>query len=191
MNKKIIGVDIDGVLADSDALYRELIEKWYGVKLNRADVKRPNYFEFIEGVEPLSEIQKFFKRVTKEKLWQDIHPLPGAKEGLDYLRRKNYSIYIITSRPDIEPLKSETLKWLENNGFKYDKIIFITDGNKHRKIKESHIKLEYFIEDFAEYAIDFAVSGIKVILFDYPWNQYINHHNFIRVRDWAEVERII
>lgn len=188
-----IGVDIDGVLADSDTLYRNLIAKWYGVNLEIEDVKKTNYFEFVPGTTPDTEILEFFKHFTEEDLWHAITKIPGGKETIDCLKQAGHKIVIATSRPDIEPLKTETIKWLAKNGIQYDDLLFITDGRKYDMVTQKGYKLDYFIEDFLEYATAFADNGVKVLLFDYPWNRdFPGHKNIIRIKDkWREVQKII
>ena len=40
------------------------------------------------------------------------------------------------------------------------------------------------LEDSGETTIDCANVGIKVILFDKPWNKKFKHENIIRVEGW-------
>jgi len=42
------------------------------------------------------------------------------------------------------------------------------------------------LEDAPDTALKCAENEIKVILFDQPWNQKINHVNLIRVTGWKE-----
>lgn len=182
-----IGIDIDGVLADSDRFYRKLIKQWYNVKLSRQMVSKPNYFEVLKSVEPEREIQRFFKRVTEEDLWQQIEPIEGAETSMMKLRCAGFHLIIVTSRPNMEPMKSETLKWLRNNDIIYDDIVFVSDGNKYGNLTKRSLHLDFFIEDFIEYALQFARNGIPVFLFNYPWNQHNNDKNIRRVSGWSEV----
>jgi uncharacterized HAD superfamily protein len=55
-------------------------------------------------------------------------------------------------------------------------------------IKEHNIKLDFFIEDRLEFALEVSKVGTKVFLMDRPWNR--NHkdsNGLIRVKDWAEI----
>lgn len=42
------------------------------------------------------------------------------------------------------------------------------------------------IEDHKDYSLSCAEKGIKVILFDKPWNRDFEHDNITRVAGWNE-----
>jgi len=184
--KPAIGIDIDGVLGDSDRIFRKYIKKYFGFNLTRQDVK-DFFYEKVLGI-PQKEMEKFWQDFTDKKGWQEIPLLRGAKTALDYLKTK-YQIIIITSRPDA--IKDLTLKWLEKNDIPYDKIYFVEEKkgeNKLQKILSNGLLIKTFIEDRLDISLEFVKEGIKVLLFDYPWNkteQKIDS-NIIRINGWKE-----
>ncbi len=184
--KPAIGIDIDGVLGDSDRIFRKYIKKYFGFNLTRQDVK-DFFYEKVLGI-PQKEMEKFWQDFTDKKGWLEIPLLSGAKTALDYLKTK-YQIIIITSRPDA--IKDLTLKWLEKNNIPYDKIYFVEEKkgeNKLQKILSNGLLIKTFIEDRLDISLEFVKEGIKVLLFDYPWNkteQKIDS-NIIRINGWKE-----
>lgn len=185
--KPAIGIDIDGVLGDSDKIFRKYIKKYFGISLKRSDVK-DFFYESVLGI-PEKEMQKFWERITSERRWLEIPVLPGVNTALKYLREK-YQIIIVTARPsDVHQL---TLEWLKKNEIPYDRLYFIEERkgeNKLQKIISNSISLKCFVEDRIDFALDFIKAGIKVILFDYPWNRVekdIKSDLLIRVKGWQE-----
>ena len=181
-------IGIDGVLGDSDKIFRKYINKYFGFNLKRKDVTH-FFYERVLGI-PQKKMSEFWKHFTDTKKWLEIPLLTGAKTSIDYLKEK-YQIIIITARP--ENVKELTLEWLQKNKIFYDKIFFIQEKrgeNKLRKIFSNCISLKCFIEDRLDIAIEFIKENIRVLLFDYPWNQTkkkINKELLIRVRGWQEV----
>ncbi len=183
-----IGIDIDGVIGDSDKTFRKYLNKEFGFNLKRSDITKFMYEDILDV--PKSKIKKFWENFTEKKLWLEIPLLQNAKSSIDYLKDK-YNVIIITARP--EKLKDMTVEWLEKNQIQYDDLIFIDEQNKESKISkifQKNINLRFHIEDRAEYAVEFAKAEIKVILFDYPWNKNIkgkfDKEYLIRVKNWRE-----
>jgi len=50
--------------------------------------------------------------------------------------------------------------------------------------------VDLIIEDAPHYIEDCSEAGIKVFIFDRPWNQEVRENDLItRVRDWGEIGR--
>ncbi len=58
---------------------------------------------------------------------------------------------------------------------------------KEKAIVCSDCKVDLIVEDSLTHAIECAKRGIKVILFDKPWNQASLAENITRVKDWNEI----
>ena len=185
--KPAIGIDIDGVIGDSDKVFRKYIKKYLGINLRREDVK-DFYYEKVLGI-PENEMKNFWKRIDEEKRWLEIEILPGAKTALKYLKEK-YQIIIITARP--KNIRNLTEEWISKNQIYYDRLYFIEEHKGESKLSAilaNSINLKCFIEDRIDFALDFIKEGIKVILFDYPWNRIeknIDSELLIRVKGWQE-----
>ena len=52
-------------------------------------------------------------------------------------------------------------------------------------------EIPIILEDNLEYAIDCAESGIKVVLFNRPWNKKSHHKDIFRVDNWKEALEVI
>lgn len=186
----IIGIDIDGVIANSETDYRKTINRLFNLNLKQKDI----IFYKYEECAGLTEEQMclFFKTFYREGGWLKIKPIRGAKKFLDKLKKEKHRIIIVTSRPR-EHIKKETCQWLKKHKMPYAELIFLENHkSKHQAALIRGHKFDYFIEDYYENALDFAQKGVKVLLVDYPWNrQEKPHPNIKRIKNLQEAEAII
>lgn len=176
-----IGTDLDGVIADSDPVYRFFIKKFLGRELKREDVTS-FFYEDCLGISA-AEMNKVWDFFNEEKGWEKIEPVAGAIECLNKFAIKN-KIFVVSSRPVF--LEKVTKDWLDSHKINYDKLI-LTDGQPKLNVVKD-LSITHFIEDRLDYAQDMAKAGIKVLLFDYPWNQHSEKQsNLFRVGNWGEI----
>ncbi|MDD5065927.1 MAG: hypothetical protein PHF84_02650 [bacterium] len=184
MYKKAIGIDIDGVIGDSDKIFRKYINQYYNLNLKRKDITQ-FYYEKILGITE-EKMMEFWEYFNTGRFWLEIPLISNAKTSIDYLKDK-YAIIIITARD--EKLKEVTIEWLNNNKIHYDELLMLTENeSKLSRVLQNNILLNAVIEDKLENALHFVNEGMKVYLFDYPWNQSaIKKENMERVSGWKEV----
>jgi uncharacterized HAD superfamily protein len=184
MFKKAIGIDIDGVIGDSDKIFRKHLNHFFHTALKRKDITE-FYYEKVLGMS-LEQVKPFWDDFNARKLWLEIPLISNAKTSIDYLKEK-YSIILITARN--EGLKDLTAQWLAKNQIHYDEL-YLLAGNETKltKILQNNICLNALIEDKLENALNFAEEGVRVFLFDYPWNQYAGKkENLTRIQGWKEI----
>lgn len=186
----IIGIDIDGVIADSEPLYRQTINRLFNLNFKQEDITSYKYEESAGLTD--DQMRLVWKTFYREGGWLKIKPIEGAKNFLDKLKRGKHRIVIVTSRPR-EHIKKETYQWLEKHKVPYSELIFLENHkSKHQAAQLRGHKFDYFIEDYYEYARDFAQRGVKVLLMDYPWNRWGKPHpNIKRIKSLKEAEAII
>lgn len=186
MFKKSIGIDIDGIIGDSDKIFRKHINKYFDINLKREDIIH-FYYDKVLGITK-KQMEKFWDSFTEKNLWLSIPLLPLAKTSIDYLSEK-YEIIIITSRN--ESLMDTTKTWLEKNKIKFNKLYLCKRGeSKLSKILQNNIDLYALIEDKLDIAENFSKEDIKVYLFNYQWNQTTKkslNKNIIRINGWREI----
>ncbi|MEW6556423.1 MAG: hypothetical protein AB1349_03610 [Elusimicrobiota bacterium] len=177
-----IGTDLDGVIADSDPVYRFFIKKFLGQELKRKDVTSFFYEDCLGiTIDKMNKVWEFFNR---EQGWNKIKPVVGAIKYLNKFATKN-KIFVVSSRPVF--LEKITRRWLDRYKVNYDKLILTDSQPKLKIIKD--LNITYFIEDRLDYAQEMAKAGIKVLLLDYPWNQSDEEQaNLYRVKNWDEVD---
>ena len=186
----IIGIDIDGVLADSEPLYRQTINRLFNLHLRQKDVTSYKY-EDCAGLTD-DQMRLFWKTFYREGGWLRIKPIKGAKKFLDKLKKEKHRIVIVTSRPRAY-IKKETHYWLKKHGMLHSELIFLENHkSKHQAALMRGHEFDYFIEDYYEYALDLAQRKVRVLLMDYPWNRWRKPHpNISRIKDLKEAESII
>ncbi|MBN1897171.1 MAG: hypothetical protein JW827_00200 [Spirochaetes bacterium] len=187
--KPSIGIDIDGVIGDSDKTFRKYINKFFGFNLKQQDVIH-SFYEKVLGI-PKKKMTEFWDYFDEKNKWLEIPVLSGARTSLDYLKEK-YQIILITARP--KKAKEQTLHWLAKNKIPYDKIYFVQEYEGKSKLNlvfSKGLLLKCVIEDRIDFAMEFIKEKIKVLLFDYPWNQLRSSkpskNLLIRIKGWREV----
>ncbi|MCK5305656.1 MAG: hypothetical protein KAJ66_00805 [Candidatus Omnitrophica bacterium] len=181
-----IAIDIDGVIADADTKFRSVMKERFKRDFPLSEVKTFHYedsFEFSKD-----ELSRLYEIFFDEGVWFDMKPLNNALDSIRKLAEDN-RIIIATARP-LEA-KGVTLKWLNRYKVAYDEIYF-TLSEKHLLSDKYNEKVDFFIEDHPNYTRRIADSGIKVIMFSYPWNDCVeNHPNIYPVSSWEETMKII
>jgi uncharacterized HAD superfamily protein len=173
--KPILGVDIDNVLAQSDACLREAIRRRFLIGLEEEDITEYDYSAYGVTQAQLTEVFDVFN----SDLCRTLKVIPGAKAALTSLARR-FQIVLVTSRNAAS--KAGTEHWLRRKGIPYDQLHF--NDEKHAL----GIPYQAFVEDRHEHAHRIADTGAQVFLMTRPWNsQPLTHPNVMRVQTWREI----
>ena len=174
-SKPILGVDIDNVLAQSDACLRTLIREKFQIKLEEEDITQYDYSAYGVTERQLVEVFHLFNTET----CRSLKLVTGAKAALLRLAPR-YEIVLVTSRNPAS--KEGTEYWLRRKGLPYDQLHF--NDEKHAL----GIPYHAFVEDRHEHAHRIAEIGASVFLMTRPWNASpITHPNVRRVATWREI----
>jgi|SRR3989344_14316 len=182
-----IGIDIDEIIAEQ---LDELVKFYYKRtgKLIPKNKFHSYYWPDVWNI-PLEEAKQIDKDFKNSEHYENILPVKDSVRSINYLVRKN-ELIIITSRPVI--FKEKTTNWIRKHLGEFPiKIIHSDEAHKvNSHSKKSDICLsegiKIMVEDDLRYAKDCAENGIRVILFDKPWNKNFKHKNVIRVKSWKE-----
>lgn len=190
-----IGIDTDGVLTDmSDYLLRT------GNKRLKREPINPNAY----SIEEMFNASKW--EVIKHGLpifigyCKNCLPREDTSKIIQRLNGEGHELFEITARKFVamkNPLgaysRKMLLEWYKNNGLKFKKVVFCSEKNtaveKAKACMELGVKV--MIEDRSEIATRLADNGIKVFLFDAPYNQELSDDRIQRVFDWNEIYRLI
>ena len=173
--RPILGVDIDNVLALSDACLRAMIRKQFRITIREEDITQYDYTAYGVTEEQLGEV---FCRFNTETC-RALKVVPGAKAAMVRLARR-YEIALVTAR-NLES-KASTEFWLKAKGLPYDQLHF--NEEKHAL----GIPYHAFIEDRHEHAHLIAETGPSVYLLTRPWNLASPAHpNVRRVESWKDI----
>lgn len=186
---RIVGVDIDGVLAE----YAEAFCDWVWLKHmavgagaitpRHPDVNTLNLAEVL-GLSGAEYIQ--LKREWRESGMKAHLPVvEGAKEFLSTLKEAGYTIVLLSARPYKEHKRifSDTMEWLNTNGLEHDAILFDEHKNERLLREYGAERIEFFVEDNLEQANAIASCGVNVYLLDKPYNRGLTASGVVRIDD--------
>ncbi len=196
----IVGVDIDGTLADYPASYVEFMgdvlrnkyPEYYAryLKIRATGMPIDNYDigAFFELPYDVARDVKDLYRQTGQKRF--IGVCPGAKVLLDALKAQGYTVVLLTARPYevYKRMFADTISWLRNADLQYDGLIF--DENKEeRLVKEFGAEnVKFFVDDVVGNVNAIAEKGIRCYLVNKPYNlAKPTKDNVVRVENLLEV----
>ncbi|MGI5902295.1 MAG: 5' nucleotidase, NT5C type [Desulfitobacteriia bacterium] len=176
-----IGLDIDGVVADSFPVFRAELNKYYGK--NKTCIDNYNIAE-VYGV-AWEEIGAFFEK-NVEYLFSQPQPMEGALETITSWLKTGHEIIYVTARGrGVE--ERITLEWFEKHKIPYKEIVFAEGKSKTFAVQE--YKLDIFVDDFPSNALEIAALNVPVLLFDAPYNQGKLPQGVTRCYNWDDVRK--
>ena len=182
---KKIALDLDGVVFDSENLYRVYTEI-YDVEKNKKDTiidnaqrtfqKRYNW--------PKEEFRKFYDE-NAEKVLTTANFMSGVDIVLNKLKDK-YEFIVVTSRNDFETEIAR--KQLKQIGFPNIKIF----SNEHHKIERLiEEKVSYMIDDDEEICINASNNNICALYLKNNASNRVEKENVINVNNWGEIYKYL
>ncbi len=187
MDHFVLGVDLDGVVADFYGQLREIVAEWFDRSLDELPVDPKDISEWgIDGQEEYERIHHF--AVTERKLFTTMKPIPGAPSVLRRLSDNGIRIRIVTHRLVTkrihQPSIIQTVKWLDHYGIPYWDICFL--GEK------SAVDADCFVDDTPEQINRLAKSGRHVIVYTNFTNSKIEESDLIRrADDWGKAKELV
>lgn len=198
MYRFIIGCDCDGVLTD---LYthnvragREIFQR-EPVDLNAYGVDEVYDISDIPVVLRYAKAVGIFRRYCQKE-----PPREGALRVINELSGNGYDFHLITARmfADYRGIlrylsRSWLTGWLKSREFNFSSVQICSEKQSPRDKLLACRKLgvDAMIEDRPDNVMYLAENGIRVLMFDAPYNKDISHENVTRVHDWKEVKEIL
>jgi len=185
-DKKIIGLDLDGCIADYPKSYYNFIFKKTGKRIK--DDGTYNIFKNVSdvlGEERAKQLKREYRESGEKRFIKTIN---NPDEFTKNLKEKGYKIIILSARPykEYSRVFADTIEWLKKKNILCDAIIF--DENKEEKIINKFPNMNFMIEDCAEIALKIANKGYKVYLIDKTYNQNIQHKNIVRIKTLKDIK---
>ena len=179
-SKKVVAVDIDGVLNNYPQTWVDFVNK----KISEGDrdlkrifnvrrLKRSSFRDLIDMKDhiPYNKYRELKRSYRESGIKETLPVSTGAKEFLDILHNNRYTIFIITARPfnDYPGLFRQTVNWLDKNGLYYDDIV--SDDLKHVKILSAVPALNWLVDDNRYIANLVSSWGYKTYLMNNVYNK--------------------
>ena len=182
----IIGLDIDGVILDTEKEYK-LEAELYDIKLGK-DHLRDRSSQIEDGRYSWTKEQ----REDFEKNWIKVArkaPLmPGSISIIKMLQKEGHKIVIITGRD--ESYKKQTEKTFEENNLKFSKIYYGQQDSKLKACKEENVDI--MIDDNYNHAEELSKNKILTLYFRDTNMRKLDESKYLReVNNWGEVYKFI
>ena len=180
----VLGVDLDGVVANFYAGLRPIAAEWLGVPLDTL-TPMPGYglSEWnLPAVGSYDDLHRF--AVTQRDLFRQLAPMEGAPPTLRRLSRKGIRIRVITHRLYIPYFHQEavqqTVAWLDNHAIPYWDLCFMKD--------KAAVGADLYVEDSPENIRALRADGHPTIAFANSGNADVPAP---RAENWLQVESMV
>lgn len=156
-----IGLDLDGVVLDTEKQFRNEAELYDILKLNRNSTKdqsaqwAQDRYKWADD-EKNEFIEKYLIEGTKKS-----HIMPGAKEVIELLKKDGHELVVITARGhDIPVMKKLAQEMLEKENITFDKYYWETPEKVETAKKEN---IDLMVEDSLSNCMKLSKENIKSI----------------------------
>lgn len=179
MNRQLIAVDIDDVIADSTESVRLLANERTGSNLKKDHYRIPGeYWDYYERVWRQHDLHDkvSLQELGQEMVVDQLHVplLAGAEYGVSILLER-HEVILMTSR---DPAwEAATTKWIKHHfGNRCPKIYF---ARNHKDVSEKtkgelckDLGVNWLIDDNVEHCLSALKVGVGAILFgEYGWHK--------------------
>lgn len=179
-----LAFDIDGVVADTMAMFVRLAHEHYGLKyLTKDHLSCYDIYQCLEIDRGI--IQDLVCLTLDDEHTLQISPMPGAVEVLTRLAAYG-CLHFVTARIWPESI----IQWLQQTlpEVAPERIQVIATGAPEAKLQIlRQLEVRYFVEDRLETCQLLVKEGIQPLLFDQPWNRVLPDADFPRVANWAQL----
>jgi 5'-nucleotidase len=180
----VLGVDLDGVVADHTRRFREIVAELRGIDPESLPMDRS--WDFHEWGFELGEYEQLHRMaVTDYDMILTMPVIDGAADALWRLSDAGIWIRIVTHRLYVnwahERAVGDTAAWLDQHRIPYRDLCFL--GAK------PEVQADAYIDDAPHNITALRELGNTVIAFDQPYNRDLPGEP--RARDWADVESIV
>ncbi len=184
MNEFVIGVDLDGVVADYESKLREIASDIMGLDPSRFPMA--THWSLLESGWPFEDEAHFLdihkEAVSSHGLFRRLSPIDGASEALWRMSDAGIRIRIITHRLVVNfahsATVSDTVNWLDDKRIPYRDICFVKD--------KAEVGASLYIDDSpANIAALRGVAGDSAVMaFDQMYNRHIPG---LRAYNWDDI----
>lgn len=186
-----IGVDLDGVIFDSEKMFRVEAELYDSIEFNQNSIIDNRIVKFQDRYKWTAEQQTEFMQKYQTKITEEAPFMPGAKKVLNMLKEDGHELIIITARGTTTKNHIEiTEKILKNNNLNiFSKYFWAIENKEEICIQE---KVDLMIDDSNTKCEAISHKGIKTIYFkDAPNFVMEENENLKILYNWGEVYRYV
>jgi hypothetical protein len=181
-----VAFDIDGVVADTMALFLDIARKEYRVNgIRYEDITSYLLAECLDMDPAL--IDAILNRIMAGEYTSPLEAINGSGTVLSRIAGYRSPLLFVTAPPhpgpvskwmcDLVRMAPETVQVVATGTFKGKANVLLESG------------IRFFVEDRLETCYHLKEEGIEPVLYRQPWNR--ENHPFIEVDDWQELENLI
>lgn len=174
-----IGIDIDGVIADTFPLLVNELNAFFSRDIQPRNVTS---YDIVKVYNIDARQLEEFTSARKEFLVEAPEPVPGAVECLSGLKNRS-QIFLISARR--AELRARTEEWLKKHNLAWDQLILLGSHDKADTCVK--LRLDVLVEDSRQNALQVSSRGINVLLLDAPYNQGNLPTLVRRCHSWDEI----
>lgn len=185
-----IGIDLDGVVIDSETSFRTY-EEIYDIDTlkgnNLIDRREPKFQSRYNWTDEQEKefIQKYLLLAAKQS-----GLMSGFKKVFELLKKQGHEFVVITARGGfIKEMKDDAIRVLEENDIKFDKYYWQIE-NKLEVCKNENVDI--MIDDDWKIVKQISGSQIKTLYFRDTNLMKLEENEYIKeVNNWGDIYRII
>ena len=186
-----IGIDLDGVIFDSERIFRVYAELYDILELHQNGIIDNREVRFQERYNWSQEIINNFMRKYHTKIIEEAAFMPGAKEVINMLKNEGHELIVITARGSNNKqhinITEDILK--RNNMYIFDKYCWGVEKKREVCVAE---KIDLMIEDSDNNCKAISDAKIKTIYFKDAPNYDIEENEYLKtLYNWGEIYRYI
>ncbi len=183
-----IGIDLDGVIFDSERLYRakgELFDIAHGGKGQIAS----DVFDVCDSYDWNEELRKKFIETVLYDAQEGSSFMPCAVEVIKRLKDDGHKLYIITARGNISQREIDiSLRRLKEVGLEFDGYHF--SASDKLKVCQAE-KIDVMIDDCFRHINAISQDGINCLYFREQWIPKCQNEKTKEVHNWGEIYRAV
>ena len=186
-----IGIDLDGVIFDSEKEFRVYSELYDMIDLKKNSKLDNKQLRFQDRFKWTQEETKGFLNKYHKQIIVESNFMPGVKRVLNLLKQDGHSLILITARgginKDMIKITEERLKQSKMDIF--DKYYWATENKDEICIKEN---IDIMIDDFYKICESIANKKIKTIYLKDAPSYDLEENEYIKILyNWGEIYRYI
>ncbi len=180
----VLGVDLDGVVADYENGFRAFVAARKGV--DPESIPPANDWSLTRSGWPIADETEFLQlhreAVSDARMFANLNPIPGASEALWALSDAGIRIRIVTHRLVVNfshaPAVMDTVTFLDTWNIPYRDICFVRD--------KAVVGTDLLIDDAPHniLALREARGADAAMIFDQPYNRSLTG---LRAHNWGDV----
>ncbi len=180
MKKGTVGIDIDGVLADTVPRWLAEMDRMFGIKAEKRDIKKYILEDNFDSVLKEDALAAF------GNAWEDYKSIKLIEEGIPHVLNeinKTFNITITTANPS-----GRIRDWLAYMKIPYDGMVQFGSHTEKHALEGVSI----YVDDNIEVIENVAKAEKTGILYKQPWNDAFaaaNDNNKIKVvENWKQIQ---